>query len=58
MKKFTMTQDRYNELCAAGKLHYNNHNMYLITVLTYFKKFAVVEDINSNDYEIYELVVE
>ena len=53
-----MNQDTYNQLCCAGKINFENHNMYLITWLTYFKKFAIVEDIRKNTFEIYELVVE
>lgn len=58
MNKFKMNQDTYNQLCCAGKINFENHNMYLITWLTYFKKFAIVEDIRKNTFEIYELVVE
>lgn len=58
MKTLKLTQEQYNELCACGKLHFVNHDVWLITWLTFFKKLAVSNDLNHGDSEIIELVVE
>lgn len=63
MKTLKLTQEQYNELCACGKLHFVNHDVWLITWLTFFKKLAVSVEVKRIDTpddacEIIELVVE
>ena len=58
MSKVKISQEQYNELCACGKSNFVNHNLYLITWLTFFKKFAICEDVREETFELVELVIE
>lgn len=58
MKEFKISQEQFNELCCAGRLSFVNHNIWLITWLTYFKKIAIVQDVRTEECEVLQLVVE
>jgi hypothetical protein len=58
MREYKLTQEQFDELCCAGKLKFVNHNIWLITWLTYFKKLAVVQDIRTEECEVLKVVIE
>ena len=58
MMNKTITQDQYNELCSCGKLAFTNHNLWLITWLTFYKMVVVCEDVRTGEFELIHLEIE
>ena len=58
MQKLKLTQDKYNELCCAGKLNFTNHDVYAVKWLTYFDLIAVSVDTRTDEKELISLQIE
>lgn len=58
MRELKITQDQYNELCCAGKIHFVNHNVWCVNWLTFYEMLAVCQDVNTEECSLIKLVVE
>lgn len=57
MRELKITQDQYNELCCCGKLAFNYHMVYAISVLTWFELVAVSMDTAERHKEVIKLEI-
>ena len=58
MRKVNITKEKFAQLCCAGRMHFNEYNLFSVNWLTYFKKIVIFQDVRTEQNEMAELVVE